>query len=116
MQICQEHWHELKNAIRQRGLWRLVTPSGYLAAETSEEILELNAVQFKFDPLMTASFMIGEQARAAFGSDLATGIPCPLCEVDKNLGAGESLHWIEADADIILQVCQERHLVAANDR
>lgn len=116
MQICLEHWHELKNAIRQRGLWRLVTPSGYLAAETPEEILELNATQFKFDPLMAASFMLTEQARAAFGSGLETGIHCPLCEVDQNLGAGESLYWIEADADTILHICQERHLVAANDR
>ncbi|HSL29703.1 MAG TPA: hypothetical protein VK900_10920 [Anaerolineales bacterium] len=115
MQICQEHWHELKNAIRQRGLWRLVTPSGYLAAETPEEILELNAAQFKFDPLMAASHMIGEQARAALGAELETGIHCPLCEVDRHLGAGESLRWIEADADMILHVCRERHLVEAAD-
>ena len=115
MQFCQEHWHELKNAIRQRGLWRLVTPAGYLAAETPEEILELNAARFDFDPLMAASLMIGEQARAAFGSVLATGMPCPLCEVDQNLGANESRHWIDTDADMILHVCQERHLVDANE-
>ena len=108
-------WHELKNAIRQRGLWRLVTPSGYLAAETPEEILELNAAQFQFDPLLAARLMLREQARSAFGFALETGIPCPLCEVDRRLGAGESLHWIETDADIILHVCRARHLVEANE-
>lgn len=111
MQICQEHWHELKNAIRQRGLWRLVTPAGYLAAETPEEILKLNAAQFNFDPLMAASLVIGEQARAAFGSTLPTGIHCPLCEVDRNLGGDQALQWIDTDADLILQVCRERRLV-----
>jgi hypothetical protein len=111
MQICQEHWHELKNAIRQRGLWRLVTPSGYLAAESPEEILELNAMQFKFDPLMAMSLMIGEQARAAFG----LSIHCPLCDVDENLGKHESMHWIDSDADIILYVCRQRHLVEPTD-
>jgi hypothetical protein len=115
MHICQDHWHELKNAIRQRGLWSLVTPAGYLAAETPEEILELNAVQFVFDPLMAAHLMICEHARAAFGHSLAAGIHCPLCEVDQSLGEGLSLEWIDADADLILQICCDRHLVAVDE-
>ena len=41
MYMCQNHWHELKNARRQRGLWRRVTPAGYLAPEISEEILDI---------------------------------------------------------------------------
>lgn len=115
MYICQNHWHELKNAVRQRGLWPLVTPAGYLAAETPEEILELNAAQFTFDPLMAASLMIAEQARAAFGSALAASIHCPLCEVDENLGDGLSNDWIDTDTDLILQICRDRHLVEMNE-
>lgn len=111
MNICQDHWHDLKNAIRQRGMWRLVTPSGYRAAETPEEILELNAAQYAFDPLMAVSLMVSEQARFAFGSSLVTGIACPLCEVDRNLGAGMAYDWIDTDTDLILQVCRERRLV-----
>ena len=112
MYICQNHWHELKNAVRQRGLWSLVTPAGYLASETPDEVLELNAAQFTFDPLMASTLMISEQARAAFGTSAATSLNCPLCEVDKNLGAGISLDWIDTDADQILKICRDRHLVA----
>ena len=113
--MCQNHWHELKNAVRQRGLWRLVTPAGYLSPEISEEILELNAAQFAFDPLMASTLMISEQARAAFGDALANGIHCPLCEVDENLGDGLSLEWIATDTDVILRVCRERRLIMANE-
>lgn len=112
MYMCQDHWQNLKNAIRQRGLWPLVTPSGFLAPETPEEILELNAAQFHFDPLMAASFLISEQAHAAFGSTSSSSVKCPLCEVDQNLGDGISSDWIETDSDLLLQVCRERHLVA----
>ena len=112
MYICQNHWHELKNAVRQRGLWSLVTPAGYLAAETPEEVLELNAAQFTFDPLMASTLMISEQARAALGASLTMGVNCPLCEVDQNLGAGRSLEWIDTDTDVVLAVCRQRHLVA----
>jgi hypothetical protein len=109
MYMCQDHWQNLKHAIRQRGLWPLVTPSGYLAPETPEEILELNAAQFHFDPLMAASYLISQQAHAAFGS---TGFECPLCEVDRNLGHGISHDWIDTDSDLLLQLCRDRHLVA----
>jgi hypothetical protein len=115
MYMCQNHWHELKNAVRQRGLWRLVTPAGYLAPEISEEILELNSAQFAFDPLMASTLMIAEQARAAFGDALANGVHCPLCEVDQSLGDGLSLEWIDTDADLIFNICRDRQLIAANE-
>jgi hypothetical protein len=115
MYICQNHWHVLKNAIRQRGLWSLVTPAGYLAAETPEEILELNTAQFRFDPLMAASLMVSEQARAAFGPALGSGAHCPLCEVDENFGAGMAEDWIDIDTDIILKLCRDRQLVPVED-
>jgi hypothetical protein len=82
-----------------------------MAAETPEEILELNAAQFAFDPLMAATLMVSEQARAAFGSSLSTGVACPLCEVDHNLGTGMAVDWIDTDTDLILQVCRDRQLV-----
>ena len=115
MSICQNHWHELKNAIRQRGLWRLVTPHGYKAAHASAQELEEKLRQSPFDPLMAASLMIHEQARLAFGCPPATSSDCPLCVVDRNLGTEVSIEWVETEADLILQLCREQHLVAIEE-
>ena len=110
MQICEDHWHELKNAIRQRGMWRLV------AEETGAVYSPVQEGQGQrrsgdLDPLMMTSLLISEQALMAFGSYLLTHRCCPLCEVEFNLGKGLSFDWIDFDADQILQVCKERHLI-----
>jgi len=76
MSICQERWPDLKTAIRQRGMWQLVTPSEYRTAVIPDEILKLNATQYALDLLMAASLMAWEQAWFAFGSALVTGVDC----------------------------------------
>ena len=111
MKICPNHWHEVKNSIRERGLWGLVTPGGYLAANKSPQELEREAAESTLVPLIAASLMIAEQARMAFESYPVTGSDCPLCEVEQNLGDGSAIEWIDTDADLILQVCRERELV-----
>ena len=110
MKICQNHWHELRNAIRQRGLWGLVSPNRYLASHITEQELTAKPSQAPLDPLMATSLMISEQAIMALGPHLLTRPDCPLCEVEQNLGNGSSLGWIEADADMILQVCKQRNM------
>jgi hypothetical protein len=108
MKICPDHWHDLRNAIRQRGLWGLVAPSGYLERQVTEQELAATAT---LDPLKATSLMISDQAVMALGPYLLTCNDCPLCELDRSLGRGLSLEWIEFDADMILQVCQERHMI-----
>jgi hypothetical protein len=104
MQICQDHWHELKRAIRQRGMWKLVS---------SNIVRHRPALPARrFDPLSIASMMISHQARMAFGDYLETRSYCPLCEVEQNLGKGRSFEWIDVDADTILAVCRERKLIS----
>lgn len=115
MQICQNHWHELKNAIRQRGLWKLVTPDGYHAANASSQELEIKLQISPSDPLMAASLMILQQACLAFESYQVTDCACPLCEVDRNLGVGMAIEWVDTDADLLLQVCRERDLIAIEE-
>jgi hypothetical protein len=115
MQICQDHWHELKNAIRQRGLWTLVAHDGYIAAPLVTRDQYENSDAPTLDPLVTAGLMISDQALRAFGSYLLTRSYCPLCEVEQNLGQGTSLEWIEADADSVLHLCQERQLIGLEE-
>lgn len=110
MQICQDHWHELKNAIRRRGMWKLVSPD---SNRQLPRHMFSTAAGSAFDPLHAASLLISDQARLAFGDYLETRSCCPLCEVEQNLGRGHSFEWIDVDADTILQVCKERHLVSS---
>jgi hypothetical protein len=110
MQICQEHTHELKNAIRQRGLWGLVMANRPAGAPRSQRA---RVGKSAFDPLMAIDMLIAEQALRAFGGYLLTGRHCPLCEVEKNLGEGSATEWIDTDADIVLQVCRERRLISS---
>jgi hypothetical protein len=111
MKICRDHWHELRNAIRQRGLWGYVSPNGYLPNHITERELTARPTQAPLDPLMATSLMISEQAVLALGPQLLHRPDCPLCEVEQNLGKGLSLEWIDADADMILQVCRQRNMV-----
>jgi hypothetical protein len=106
MKFCHDHWHELKNAIRQRGMWGLVRSNVY-AAPARQEAGQAS----EFDPMMTATLMISEQALMAFGTYLLSHHCCPLCEVEQNLGKGLSLEWIDIDADAVLELCRQRHLI-----
>jgi hypothetical protein len=114
MQICQDHWHELKNAIRQRGMWKLVSPdtTPHMPAYLTQQTLAAAYTSSRIDPLWVASLMIGDQALTALGGYLETRSYCPLCEVEENLGSGRSFEWIDVDADTILEVCKERRLIS----
>ena len=106
MKFCHDHWQELKNAIRQRGMWRLVSsdtqgaPARHEAGQASE-----------FDPMMIVTLMISEQALMAFGMHLLRHHCCPLCEVEQNLGKDLSFEWIDHDANAVLELCRQRHLI-----
>lgn len=115
MQICQNHWHDVKNAIRQRGLWKLIAHDGYIAAPVVTEETNEKTLSVSLDPLRATGLMISDQALAAFGRHLLSGNFCPLCAVDENLGDAQAMQWIDADADLILEVCRARHLVSIDD-
>jgi hypothetical protein len=115
MKICLDHWHEMRNAIRQRGLWKLVTQQGSVAAQNSQAEVGAWRMSSTFDPLIAESSMISEQALMALGSPLASSHDCPLCSVEQSLGAETVLEWIETDADIILQLCRAQKLVTSDE-
>lgn len=111
MQICQDHWHELKNAIRQRGMWKLVSSNTGQQRPTQITKQMRATPPAGFDPLSMVSVMILDQARMAFGDTLEIRTCCPLCKVELNLGTGRSLEWIDVDADAILEVCRQQKLI-----
>ena len=114
MHICQDHWHELKSAIRQRGLWGLVPrgEDGHIATNPRLQNSGEPSEPPNLDPLSMAASLISSQALMAFGDYLLTRQYCPLCEVEENLGRGLSMEWIIIDADTVLQFCRERKLIS----
>lgn len=115
MQICHDHWHEINNAIRQRGLWKLVTPDGYAAASSLQFELQKHRPGSTPDPLVMESSLLYEQALLALGDRGTERNGCPLCEVDRDLGVGMAIEWIDADAETILQFFQAQKLVGRED-
>lgn len=114
MYLCQDHWHELKNAIRQRGLWGLVPRSvdSHVATNGTAQNSAGLSEPPNPDPLSIAVSLISAQALSAFGEYLLTRQYCPLCEVEENLGRELSFEWISTDADTVLQLCKERNLIS----
>lgn len=107
MKICQDHWVQLKEAIKDRGLWELVSSNGqHLADRLNKELESGGPSPDTFDPLASAMFMIMTNALKVggtylMGNDEHGNEYCPLCELEKNrhlVGEGAT-DWINFAAD-----------------
>lgn len=120
MNLCEKHWEELKQAIKDRGLYHLVAKSPEEATQNAVDSLE--GKEPPFDPLMSASNMIFSHALDAVGFDVmrpeegADKPPCPICHMLKvcSCGRGDGCdinNWIKYAADGALQYAREKQLV-----
>ena len=121
MKICKNHWEQLKDAIKVRGLWDLVAPNGQAAIYRMQQELAGTATDSNYDPLMTANYMISGQALNFGGIYLLTGDYCPLCEAEHHTQIpddfpeeikkqGVAMYWINGCTDSILDYCREHGL------
>lgn len=113
MQICAEHWDQLRKAIADRGLEHLVGKSGQEAADSMVRQLEGTATEQDFDPLMNANWAITAAyvRDAGAGAILsARGNICPLCEVERSR-KGLATNWIEGCTQDQLEIARTRKLV-----
>lgn len=85
MNFCAPHWEKLKQAIRERGLWPLVSPSAEVAHEATLQEIQHGPSKETFDPLLNATWAIYGRALECGGIYLMTGDYCPLCELDKHI-------------------------------
>lgn len=110
MKFCNPHWEELREAIKSKGMWDLVSRNG---EEAVKRLSDEDKKPESFDPLMSAHNMILGNALKAGGLYLLQGDYCPLCELDKNNDKmGEhSKDWIEGATNGCLEHCRELGLV-----
>lgn len=105
MKFCDEHWTQLRDAIKVRGLFDFVSGSGEEAVKNLVSASE-RPTKKNYDPLMSAHNMIIGNAINAGGAyllgvnpDGPEGHYCPVCEAEKHDYKG----WIDLAADGVKQ-------------
>jgi hypothetical protein len=97
MKFCQTHWDQLKQAVKAKGLFDLVSTDG---KEVMQKVVgELEGAKptlENFDPLLAANNLIWANAIKCgglylLGRDEKGNEYCPVCEADKHGFPG----WIE---------------------
>lgn len=116
MQICKSHWWLMKESVHARGLWPLVAVDGHQVVERMKSEIEGTADDSTYDPLMASMHMINAQALKMGGLYLMDdkGMYCPLCEVNKYLGMGTDIEWVNGCMDSVLEYCREHRIVPPN--
>lgn len=130
MQMCQDHWDKLKQAIKDRGL-------DHLGAKNAQEIIQdakdqIAGKETGFDPLMACNWMIHSKALEVGGMQLLFpnedgSLKCSICEAIKHRHDSYSQQelaaygevtlemvekfWIDGPADSVLERCRELGLV-----
>lgn len=103
MKICSEHWTELRKALADRGIERLVSQS----TEELQERLR-NPIPANFDPLFAANLAITTQFVENAGIAAMHFNGCPVCEAIKH----DAPDWIDGVADEMRDYAKEHGLLA----
>lgn len=110
MQICKDHWRDVREAITERGLDGLVSKDGKAAFDAMERQLRGQDDKRDFDPLMNANWAICSAYLRDVGLAGMVGDKCPLCEVEKSK-PGLAANWIAGCATDQLEQARELGLV-----
>src|SRR5206468_3503602 len=111
MQICQDHWKLMRDAIEARGMSGLIAKDGQTAIKN--EVAQLEAAKAgdpephkasPFDPLMSMHWHFTNEALRCGGLYLLTPSPdggefCPLCEFVKHQEGFNAAEQIGSIAD-----------------
>lgn len=110
MKFCQPHWDALKDKVKEKGMWSLVSDGPDKAVE-----FIINPGPQTFEPLMSCHNMIVTNALQAGGLYLMQGDYCPLCEAEKNHPEpGNAERWIKHATDAALDYCTRHKLLTQN--
>lgn len=105
MQFCTPHWDKLKEKIKERGMWSLVSQGGEQAHAKIVSEVEEGSKKENFDPLMAAHNMIVSNALTCAGIEVLAQEGCPLCYLQNNCPCGQPdckekfESWLDRAAD-----------------
>lgn len=110
MKFCIPHWEQLKQAVKDRGMYHLVHSSGQAAMDALARVADGISDEKDFDPLMAATMRIyGQFAREAGWEKLDADI-CPLCEIAETMPDMPD-NWIDGCCDEMLEFARESKLM-----
>lgn len=82
MKFCKEHWQQLREAIKERGLDGFIAKSGKEAADRL--VLEQACKSLdSFEPLIGAYGAIAGNLLHSVGPTILTGEHCPICTLNE---------------------------------
>lgn len=126
MKFCQPHWEELREKIRERGLYGLVATSGEQAVAQLVDGVENGTKKTNFDPLMAAHNQLVSNAIGVVGLALMMlnedgSERCPVCYLIANCQCGKAgdcpfTTWTTKAADGARAYAIELGLVGTDER
>jgi len=104
MKLCQNHWDELVQAIKDRGLSKLnSTTSKEAMRRMVDSVGEQAITASNFDPLINANMAIWSNSIEVVGLEILQLEGCPVCFLIENCGCGsddcEYRKWVGYAAD-----------------
>lgn len=114
MQLCEEHFRELRGALVDRGLWSLVrNKSNPSALDAKGKTMHRELVRPQnpsgFDPLQAAIWGLYGRAVEMGGAYLLIEGGCPVCRQREFCRTPQD--WVNNNSDIVLRYCREQKLV-----
>lgn len=126
MKMCKVHWDELREKIRERGLYGLVATSGEQAVAQLVDGLENGPKKTNFDPLMAAHNQLVSNAVNVAGLALMMmnedGTErCPVCYLVEKCPCGKGADcpfttWLTKAADGAREYAIQLGLVGTDER
>ena len=112
MKLCIPHHESLIEEIKSNGLSCLICKNGEIAIEVFKRNAEGDGDKSNpadFDPLMSFTLQIYNQAVMKGWIYLLEQNLCSLCELEKN--GGKPKEWIEGSMGAVLNHCRKQGLI-----
>lgn len=109
MHYCTGHMTELRNKLREMGLWYLVDVNPAVVKRRAERWLAGNAYLEEFDPLVVMMLEINAKVTALQVYVAERG--CPLCAVQvAKVDLTMADKWIEGFAEIVMEIARKNNI------
>ncbi len=116
MRCCQAHWDMMKHAVKDHGMWPLVSPDAETVVDDATK--QLKGIDTPFEPLMSMYWhwmgcALKEGGLYLMGSDGPhDGHYCPICEYEKHAEGFVAIEAVGSVAQQMREYCLQEGLIA----
>lgn len=115
VQICKDHWKNMRDKVSELGMDHLVSKTGEEAMEKMVDQIEGTDTtpEKTFDPLLNANWAITAQWIKDVGIAGMSYDGCPLCEVEST-SPGRAQNWIDGSIGDQLEYAKHHGIIKVN--